>query len=59
MTFRKISKEQPENFEFSKSSLDEAKIIIDKYPKGKQQSAVMSLLYIAQNKIITGYLSLQ
>ena len=50
MTFRKISKEQPENFEFSKSSLDEAKIIIDKYPKGKQQSAVMSLLYIAQKQ---------
>ena len=50
MTFRKISKEQPENFEFSKSSLDEAKIIIDKYPKGKQQSAVMALLYIAQKQ---------
>ena len=50
MSIKKISKEQPENFEFSKSSLDEAKIIIDKYPKGKQQSAVMSLLYIAQKQ---------
>tara|TARA_B100000029_G_scaffold494443_1_gene558183 strand:- start:937 stop:1548 length:612 start_codon:yes stop_codon:yes gene_type:complete len=50
MTLRKISKEQPENFEFTKESLEEAKKIIDKYPKGKQQSAVMSLLYIAQKQ---------
>ena len=50
MTLRKISKEQPENFEFTSESLAEAKKIIDKYPKGKQQSAVMSLLYIAQKQ---------
>ena len=50
MTLRKIAKEQPENFEFTSESLAEAKKIIDKYPKGKQQSAVMSLLYIAQKQ---------
>jgi NADH-quinone oxidoreductase subunit E len=50
MTLRRIAKEQPENFEFTSESLAEAKKIIDKYPKGKQQSAVMSLLYIAQNQ---------
>ena len=50
MTLRKISKEQPENFEFTKESLDEANKIIKKYPEGKQQSAVMSLLYIAQKQ---------
>ena len=50
MTLRKISKDQPENFEFTKKSLDEANKIIEKYPEGKQQSAVMSLLYIAQKQ---------
>ena len=50
MTLRKISKEQPDNFEFSQENLEEAKKIINKYPEGKQQSAVMSLLYLAQNQ---------
>ena len=50
MTLRRISKEQPEKFEFSKESLDEANKIIAKYPNGKQQSAVMALLYIAQKQ---------
>ena len=50
MTLRRIAKEQPENFEFTSESLTEAKKVIDKYPKGKQQSAVMSLLYIAQKQ---------
>ena len=50
MTLRKISKDQPENFEFNSESLLEANNIIKKYPKGKQQSAVMSLLYIAQKQ---------
>ena len=50
MTLRRISKEQPENFEFTKESLDEANKIIVKYPNGKQQSAVMALLYIAQKQ---------
>ena len=50
MTLRKISKNQPENFEFNSENLIEAKNIIRKYPDGKQQSAVMSLLYIAQKQ---------
>ena len=50
MTLRRISKDQPENFEFTKESLDEANKIIAKYPNGKQQSAVMALLYIAQKQ---------
>ncbi len=50
MTLKKISKNQPENFEFTKESLEEAKNIIKKYPEDKQQSAVMSLLYIAQKQ---------
>ncbi len=50
MTLRKISKNQPESFEFTKESLEEIRNIIKKYPKGKQQSAVMPLLFIAQKQ---------
>ena len=50
MSLKKPSKEQPEKFEFNQSSLEVAKTIIAKYPEGKQQSAVMPLLYIAQKQ---------
>ena len=50
MSLRKISKDQPESFEFNNKSLEAAKKIISNYPKGKQQSAVMALLYIAQRQ---------
>ena len=50
MTLRRPAKNQPENFEFNSSSLEAAKEIVSKYPKGKQQSAVMALLYIAQKQ---------
>ncbi len=50
MSLRRPAKDQPENFEFNSSSLEAAKIIISRYPKGKQQSAVMALLYIAQRQ---------
>ena len=50
MSLRRPSKNQPENFEFSSSSLEAANTIISKYPKGKQQSAVMALLYISQRQ---------
>ncbi len=50
MTLRKISKDQPERFEFDTKNLEEVKNIIKKYPEGKQQSAVMSLLYLAQKQ---------
>ncbi len=50
MSLRKPAKNQPDIFEFNSSSLDAAKNIIAKYPSGKQQSAVMALLYIAQKQ---------
>ena len=50
MSLRRPSKEQPENFEFNSASLEAAKKILEKYPKNKQQSAVMALLYIAQKQ---------
>ena len=50
MSLRRPAKEQPENFEFSSNSLEAAKEVVSKYPEGKQQSAVMALLYIAQKQ---------
>ena len=50
MSLRRPAKNQPENFKFNAESLDEANKIVSMYPKGKQQSAVMALLYIAQKQ---------
>ena len=50
MSIKKIAKEQPDSFEFSSVNVDVAKKIISNYPEGKQQSAVMALLYIAQRQ---------
>ena len=50
MSYKRPAKNQPENFEFNATSLESANIIISKYPKGKQRSAVMALLYIAQKQ---------
>ena len=50
MSLKRPAKNQPENFEFNDVSLNEANNIVSKYPKGKQQSAVMALLYIAQKQ---------
>ena len=50
MSLRRPSKDQPESFEFNSSSLEAVKNIVAKYPKEKQQSAVMALLYIAQRQ---------
>ena len=50
MSLKKISKDQPDNFEFDSKNLNEAKKIITNYPSGKQKSAVMALLYLAQKQ---------
>ena len=50
MNIKKISKEQPDTFGLSGENLLEAKKIIKNYPEGKQQSAVMALLYLAQKQ---------
>ncbi len=50
MSIKKISKEQPDNFEFNSENLSNAKKIIENYPEGKQQSAVMALLYMVQRQ---------
>ncbi len=48
MSGRHLAKQQPDSFAFSKKGETEAKYWIAKYPKGKQRSAVIPLLWIAQ-----------
>ena len=50
MSIKKITKKQPESFEFSKENLLAAENEIKKYPKDKKSSAVMALLYLAQKQ---------
>ena len=50
MSIKKVSKEQPDNFKFTDENLKAAEKAILNYPKGKQKSAVMALLYIAQRQ---------
>jgi NADH-quinone oxidoreductase E subunit len=42
--------EQPESFAFAPENLEKAAKIIAKYPPGRQQSAVMPLLFLAQRQ---------
>lgn len=43
--------EQPKNFEFSKGNQKVIKEIISRYPKGRQKSAIMPLLDLAQRQM--------
>ncbi len=42
--------EQPASFAFTPPNLEEANRIIAKYPPGRQASAVLPLLYLAQRQ---------
>lgn len=46
----KIAFEQPESFEFTPENLKKAKWHIANYPKGREQSAVMPILWLAQQQ---------
>ena len=50
MSIKKVSKEQPDHFKFTDENFKSAEKAILNYPKGKQKSAVMALLYIAQRQ---------
>ena len=50
MSLKKVSKEQPDKFEFSNENLNLANKIVLNYPAGKKKSAVMALLYLAQKQ---------
>ena len=47
---KKVSEIQPKIFEFTNENLEKAKKEIIKYPEERKASAVLSLLYLAQNQ---------
>ena len=50
MSLKKISKVQPELFEFTSKNLEKANTEIKKYPNKRKASAVIALLYLVQNQ---------
>ena len=50
MTVRRLHFEQPSSFEFTKENLQWAKAVIQNYPKGRQASAIIPLLWRAQEQ---------
>jgi len=50
MSIKKISKIQPESFEFSKDNFQEVENEIKKYPNDRKASAVLALLYLVQKQ---------
>ena len=51
MSVRRLAAEQPEGFAFTPENLEWAKAQIKQYPEGRQASAVLSLLWRAQEQI--------
>ena len=50
MCIKKISKIQPEKFEFTTENLSEAENEIKKYPKERKASAILALLHLVQKQ---------
>jgi NADH-quinone oxidoreductase subunit E len=50
VSVRRLSPEQPDGFAFSAETLDQVRWWIDKFPPGRQQSAVIPLLWLAQKQ---------
>ncbi len=50
MSVRRLSPHQPASFAFSKESLKQAQWWISKYPDGRQQSAVIPVLWLVQKQ---------
>lgn len=50
MSVRRIAETQPESFEFTPDNLEWAEELIAKYPAGKERSAVIPLLWRAQEQ---------
>jgi NADH-quinone oxidoreductase subunit E len=51
MSVRRLAADQPEGFAFTKENLEWAKAQIGKYPDGKQASAVLAILWRAQEQM--------
>ena len=50
MAVRRLAAEQPESFEFTEKNLAWAEKLIDRYPEGRQASAVIPILWRAQEQ---------
>jgi NADH-quinone oxidoreductase subunit E len=50
MTVRRLAEKQPSSFAFTPENLSWAKALIAKYPEGRQRSAVIPLLWKAQEQ---------
>ena len=50
MSVRRLAEKQPESFAFTQENLAWAKAKIEKYPPGRQQSAVIPILWKAQDQ---------
>ena len=50
MSLRRLAEKQPDSFAFTPESLELAKWWIAKFPEGRQQSAVVPLLWLAQKQ---------
>ena len=50
MSVRRLAKEQPASFEFSKETMDKAQWWIKKYPESRRQSAVIPILWLVQKQ---------
>ncbi len=50
MSVRRLAKEQPESFAFSDDTMEKARWWIAKYPDGRQQSAVIPILWLVQKQ---------
>ena len=50
MSVRRLAKEQPASFEFTAETLEKAKWWIAKFPEGRQQSAVIAILWLVQKQ---------
>ena len=50
MSIKKVSTNQPNNFEVSEENWKVARSEIKKYPKGKQASAILAILYLVQKQ---------
>lgn len=50
MSVRRLAKEQPASFAFTAESFEKAKWWIAKFPEGRQQSAVIAILWLVQKQ---------
>ena len=50
MSVRRLAKEQPASFAFTPENLEKARWWIAKFPPGRQQSAVIALLWLVQKQ---------